>query len=45
MTIGSRPLLQQLTTNLIHNAIVHNLPENGTVRVAISAQQGGVEQG
>ncbi|NUP24204.1 MAG: HAMP domain-containing histidine kinase [Streptomyces sp.] len=30
---GSEPLLLQLTTNLVHNAIVHNLPEGGTVRV------------
>lgn len=28
---GSPALLQQLTTNLVHNAIVHNLPEQGTV--------------
>jgi hypothetical protein len=27
-TIGSRALLLQMTTNLVHNAIVHNLPEN-----------------
>ena len=32
-TIGSRALLLQLTTNLLHNAIVHNLPERGTVLV------------
>jgi hypothetical protein len=32
-TLGSRALLLQLTTNLVHNAIVHNLPERGTVRV------------
>ena len=32
-TIGSRALLLQLTTNLVHNAIVHNLPEHGTVWV------------
>ena len=31
-TVGSRALLLQLTTNLIHNAIVHNLP-GGTVWV------------
>ena len=30
---GSHALLLQLCTNLIHNAIVHNLPERGTVRV------------
>jgi two-component system sensor histidine kinase VanS len=35
--IGSRALLQQLTTNLLHNAIVHNLPEGGTVRVTTQA--------
>jgi two-component system sensor histidine kinase VanS len=32
-TVGSHALLLQLTTNLLHNAIVHNLPEHGTVRV------------
>jgi two-component system sensor histidine kinase VanS len=37
-TIGSNPLLLQLTTNLVHNAIVHNLPEQGTVWVTTSAQ-------
>jgi two-component system sensor histidine kinase VanS len=30
---GSQALLVQLTMNLVHNAIVHNLPEQGTVRV------------
>jgi two-component system sensor histidine kinase VanS len=35
-TIGSHPLLLQLTTNLVHNAIVHNLPEQGTVWVTTS---------
>jgi two-component system, OmpR family, sensor histidine kinase VanS len=35
-TIGSRSLLLQLTTNLVHNAIVHNLPGHGTVWVTIS---------
>src|SRR5437660_8816778 len=30
---GSHPLLLQLTTNLLHNAIVHNLSEHGTVHV------------
>src|SRR5262249_22211086 len=29
--IGSHPLLLQLSTNLLHNAIIHNLPEHGTV--------------
>src|ERR671935_840086 len=33
-TIGSHALLLQLSTNLVHNAIVHNLPEQGTVWVS-----------
>jgi two-component system sensor histidine kinase VanS len=37
-TIGSHALLLQLSTNLLHNAIVHNLPEHGTVWVTTSAQ-------
>ncbi|MFL5959038.1 MAG: sensor histidine kinase [Gaiellaceae bacterium] len=32
-TAGSHALLLQLTTNLVHNAIVHNLPEGGSVWV------------
>jgi two-component system sensor histidine kinase VanS len=32
-TRGSHALLLQMTTNLVHNAIVHNLPEHGTVQV------------
>jgi two-component system sensor histidine kinase VanS len=32
-TIGSHALLLQMTTNLLHNAIVHNLPHHGIVRV------------
>jgi two-component system sensor histidine kinase VanS len=36
-TIGSHALLLQLTTNLVHNAIVHNLPEHGSVWVTTSA--------
>ncbi|WP_405659059.1 sensor histidine kinase [Streptomyces sp. RK9] len=32
-TTGSQALLLQLTTNLVHNAIVHNLPARGTVWV------------
>ena len=36
--IGSHALLLQLTTNLVHNAIVHNLPEQGTVWITTSAQ-------
>ena len=33
-TIGSHALLLQMSTNLLHNAIVHNVPEQGTVWVA-----------
>lgn len=39
-TIGSRALLRQLTTNLVHNAIVHNLPDQGTVWVRTSVHPG-----
>src|SRR6185437_15337981 len=35
-TIGSYALLLQLSANLVHNAIVHNLPEQGTVWVTTS---------
>jgi two-component system sensor histidine kinase VanS len=35
-TIGSHALLLQLSTNLVHNAIVHNRPEQGTVWVTTS---------
>jgi two-component system, OmpR family, sensor histidine kinase VanS len=35
--IGSHALLLQMATNLVHNAIVHNLPEQGTVWVTTSA--------
>jgi hypothetical protein len=34
--IGSHTLLLQLSTNLVHNAIVHNPPEEGTVWVTTS---------
>ena len=37
-TLGSPALLLQLTTNLVHNAIVHNLPGHGTVSVSTSVQ-------
>ena len=36
-TTGSPALLLQLATNLVHNAIVHNLPEGGTVHVDTAA--------
>jgi two-component system sensor histidine kinase VanS len=35
-TNGSRALLLQLSTNLVHNAIVHNLRDQGTVWVTTS---------
>ena len=35
-TIGSPALLLQMATNLVHNAIVHNLPEDGAVWVTTS---------
>jgi two-component system sensor histidine kinase VanS len=37
-TTGSQPLLLQLTTNLVHNAIVHNLSEHGIVWITTSVQ-------
>jgi two-component system, OmpR family, sensor histidine kinase VanS len=37
-TIGSQTLLLQMTTNLVHNAIVHNLPDQGTVWVTTTVQ-------
>ncbi|MFE3455716.1 sensor histidine kinase [Nonomuraea sp. NPDC059194] len=36
--IGSQALLLQMTMNLVHNAIVHNLPEQGTVWVKTSVR-------
>jgi two-component system sensor histidine kinase VanS len=41
-TIGSHALLLPLTTNLVHNAIVHNLPEQGTVWITTSAHPNAV---
>jgi two-component system, OmpR family, sensor histidine kinase VanS len=35
-TIGSHALLLQMATNVVHNAIVHNLPEHGAVWVTTS---------
>ena len=37
-TVGSHALLLQMSTNLVHNAIVHNLPARGTVWVTTSVQ-------
>jgi two-component system sensor histidine kinase VanS len=39
---GSRALLLQMTTNLLHNAIVHNLPEHGTVQLSTANRPGSV---
>jgi two-component system sensor histidine kinase VanS len=39
---GSRALLLQMTTNLLHNAIVHNLPEYGTVQLSTAIRPGSV---
>ncbi|WUT00963.1 HAMP domain-containing histidine kinase [Streptomyces sp. NBC_00708] len=41
-TTGSPALLLQLTTNLVHNAIVHNQPEHGSVRVTTGVRAGAV---
>ena len=40
--VGSHALLLQLATNLVHNAIVHNLPGPGTVWVTTSIRPNGV---
>jgi two-component system sensor histidine kinase VanS len=37
-TVGSPDLLLQMATNLVHNAIVHNLPQQGSVWVTTSVQ-------
>jgi two-component system, OmpR family, sensor histidine kinase VanS len=36
--MGSGPLLLQLTTNLVHNAIVHNLHDEGVVWISTGIQ-------
>ncbi|GAA0233430.1 HAMP domain-containing sensor histidine kinase [Cryptosporangium japonicum] len=41
-TLGSPALLLQLTTNLLHNAIVHNRPADGTVLVRTAVDGGSV---
>jgi two-component system sensor histidine kinase VanS len=41
-TGGSHALLLQLTTNLVHNAIVHNLPDQGTVWVTTGVHRASV---
>ena len=40
-TVGSQALLLQMTTNLVHNAIVHNLPDRGAVWVTTSVRPDG----
>ncbi|MGN7979417.1 sensor histidine kinase [Microbacterium sp. 22195] len=40
--VGSPTLLQQLITNLLHNAIVHNIPENGRIGLRISTTESSV---
>ncbi|MFW5471748.1 sensor histidine kinase [Knoellia sp. CPCC 206450] len=44
-TTGSPSLLQQMTTNLVHNAVVHNMSpgEHGTVRVTTGVTGDGAE--
>ncbi|MFI8816794.1 sensor histidine kinase [Streptomyces sp. NPDC055082] len=42
ITIGSEALLLQMTTNLLHNAIGHNLPEQGIVWVTTSVHPNSV---
>jgi two-component system, OmpR family, sensor histidine kinase VanS len=42
-TVGSHALLLQLSTNLVHNAIVHNVPERGTVWVTTTVRPRNVE--
>lgn len=37
-TSGSSALLLQLTTNLLHNAIVHNLPQDGAVQIKTTSR-------
>jgi two-component system sensor histidine kinase VanS len=38
-TTGSPALLLQMATNLVHNAVVHNLPDQGTVWVTSSVHR------
>ncbi len=42
MTAGSHTLLLQMITNLLHNAIVHNLPGHGTVQITTTVDPGSV---
>jgi two-component system sensor histidine kinase VanS len=38
--VGSHALLLQMTTNLLHNAIVHNFPEHGIVQIDTTVSSG-----
>ena len=38
-TCGSHPLLLQMIMNLVHNAVVHNLPEGGLVQLRTGADR------
>jgi two-component system sensor histidine kinase VanS len=40
LTVGSAALLQRIATNLVQNAIVHNLPVGGTVSVHTGSEPG-----
>ena len=40
-TVGSAPLMLRMVTNLVQNAIVHNLPAGGTVTVHTESQPDG----
>jgi two-component system sensor histidine kinase VanS len=42
-TVGSPALLEQMTINLLHNAIVHNVPDDGRVRLSTATGPEGVE--
>ena len=42
-TVGSPTLLLQMAVNLVHNAVVHNLLEGGTVEVTTAQRGDGVE--
>ncbi len=41
--VGSGPLLLQMATNLLHNAIVHNRPDHGVVQVRTAVRADAVE--
>jgi two-component system sensor histidine kinase VanS len=41
LTVGPHALLLQLSTNLVHNAIVHNRPDQGAVWVTTGAHSNG----